>query len=142
MYSTRGMGTELRLASSSGLVSSAGSDGLSDPLVSDPFSPVMLGYEIDVWWKLLGWSVPQAYVIGSAPTAPPDQYTIDTSSPSDTINYILAQTQQNAVDAATAAASTEAAGSSPTVGGLTMADWLMIAAAVTVGFLALKGIAR
>lgn len=48
-------------------------------------------------------SIPQAYVINSAPAAPPSQSVIDSQTPDQTINQILQQTQANAVAAASAA---------------------------------------
>lgn len=52
-------------------------------------------------------SIPQAYVAGGVPVVPPDQATINAQTADDTVNQILTQSQLNAIQAATQAASTD-----------------------------------
>lgn len=52
-------------------------------------------------------SVPKAYVKGAVPGMPPSQDVIDSQTPDKTINDILSQSQQNAINAALQAAAAQ-----------------------------------
>ena len=62
-------------------------------------------------WPTFGSPCPMittAFIQGAASTMPPDQTTIDSQTPDDTVNQILSDQQTAAVAAATAAASQQA----------------------------------
>src|ERR1700722_19821656 len=103
------------------------------------------------WGSVCQSSVPsnltQAYTQGAASTMPPSQAQIDSQTPDQTINQILADSQTAAVNAATVAAgqeSTDSTGGSftsawdtyfPPGGSPTAMGWMIIAGAVGGGLL-------
>lgn len=70
------------------------------------FSPTCWSYNTA---NCSGQNIASAYVAAGVPVVPPDQNVVNSQTPDQTINDMVGQAHQNAVDVATATAANEAA---------------------------------